>query len=59
MVGFIYLPATVILSVFSVLAAPVGVRLAHSLPVPVLRKIFAFLLVIISLRMFWQVFSAT
>ena len=58
-VGYIYLPAVIILSLFSALTAPIGVRWAHSLPVPVLRKIFAVLLVIISARMFWQVAGAS
>ncbi|BFM08872.1 sulfite exporter TauE/SafE family protein [Halioxenophilus aromaticivorans] len=53
--GYIYLPAVLVLSIFSAIAAPFGVRLAHSLPVPTLRKVFAVLLVVISLRMFWQV----
>lgn len=55
MLGYIYLPAVIILSVFSMLAVPYGTRLAYRLPVSVLRKVFAFLLVIISSHMFWQV----
>ena len=57
--GFIYLPAVLLLSLASALSAPIGVRIAHRLPVPVLKKVFAVLIVIISLRMFWQVWSAT
>ncbi len=57
-VGYVYLPAVVLLSVASFISAPLGVRVAHRLPVPVLKKIFALLLVTISVRMFWQVWSA-
>lgn len=39
--GFIYLPALAALVVASVLAAPLGARLAHTLPVAALKKIFA------------------
>jgi uncharacterized membrane protein YfcA len=44
MVGYIYWPALVVLAVFSVMTAPIGARVAHSLPVKTLKRIFAFLL---------------
>lgn len=56
--GYVYLPVVLVLAIFSAVSAPWGVRLAHTLPVPVLRKLFAVLLVIISVRMFWQVITA-
>ncbi len=56
--GFIYLPAVVVLTVASVLTAPLGVRLAHWLPVPILKKLFGLLIVVISVRMIWQVWQA-
>lgn len=40
-VGYLYLPAFIILSITSFLVAPIGVKLAHILPTPVLKKIFA------------------
>jgi uncharacterized membrane protein YfcA len=39
--GFVYLPALVGISATSMLFAPLGARLAHRLPAPTLRRIFA------------------
>ena len=39
--GFIYLPALLVVSLASVVTAPLGARTAHSMPVKTLRKIFA------------------
>ncbi len=44
-VGYVYLPALVLLSVLSSVTAPIGARLAHRLPVATLKKIFAGVLV--------------
>lgn len=52
--GFVYLPALAIILVASVLAAPLGARLAHRLPVLVLKRIFAGLLVVLSVKMLWS-----
>lgn len=49
--GFVYLPALLGIVVTSVLTAPLGVRLAHNLPVDLLKRIFAFLLLIVGTRM--------
>ena len=49
--GFIYLPALVGIVAASVLTAPLGVSLAHSLPVDKLKKIFAVLLIAVATRM--------
>lgn len=49
--GYIYLPAFVSVSIVSLLCAPLGARLAHTLPVVTLRKIFAILLLVIGVRM--------
>ena len=51
--GFIYLPALLGIALLSVTTAPLGARLAHTLPVPVLKKGFAVLLVIMAARMLW------
>jgi uncharacterized protein len=40
--GFVYLPALLIVSLTSVLTAPLGARTAHRLPVRTLRRVFAF-----------------
>jgi len=42
--GFIYLPALGLLVLASMLTAPIGARLAHRLPVRVLKKLFAVLI---------------
>lgn len=49
--GFVYLPALIGLVLMSMMTAPLGVKLAHSLPVPKLKRIFAILLYIVATRM--------
>ncbi len=50
-IGFVYVPAMFIVASTSFLAAPIGARLTHTLPVPRLKKIFALFLVILGTRM--------
>jgi uncharacterized membrane protein YfcA len=50
-VGYIYLPALALVVVTSMLAAPVGARVAHRLPVKRLRLIFGLLLYVFAVRM--------
>ncbi|WP_319406948.1 sulfite exporter TauE/SafE family protein [uncultured Desulfosarcina sp.] len=50
-IGYIYLPALFGIVVTSVLTAPLGVRLAHSLPVDRLKRVFALLLLVVGTRM--------
>lgn len=56
--GFIYLPALGCLLATSVLCAPLGARLAHQLPVHILKRIFAGLIVLLAGKMLWSLFSA-
>jgi uncharacterized protein len=49
--GYVYLPALLGIVVTSVLTAPLGVRLAHSLPVDRLKRVFAILLLVVATRM--------
>lgn len=42
--GYIYLPALLVIACASVLMAPVGARAAHTLPVKSLKRVFAFVL---------------
>ncbi|WP_455218442.1 sulfite exporter TauE/SafE family protein [Kaarinaea lacus] len=49
--GFIYLPALIGIVVTSILFAPLGARLAHSLSVPVLRRVFAGFLALLGVWM--------
>jgi uncharacterized protein len=51
--GFIYLPALAGVAAASILTAPLGAKLAHSLPVGKLKKIFACLLIIMGTKMLW------
>lgn len=50
-VGFIYLPVAVSIALVSFFTAPIGAKLAHRLPVASLKKVFAFLLVGLSMKM--------
>lgn len=52
--GFVNLPAFALISVFTVLMAPVGAALAHKLNADRLRRLFGLLLAVVSARMLWQ-----
>lgn len=56
-VGYIYLPALVAVSLVSMFTAPLGARLAHRLPVAILKKVFAGVLIVLSLKMLHTVFG--
>jgi len=56
--GYVYLPALLLVSVVSVFTAPFGARLAHRLPVATLKKIFAAILMLLSAKMLYTVFGA-
>lgn len=56
-VGYVYLPALVLLSLLSSLTAPIGARLAHKLPVATLKKVFAGLLIVLSAKMLHTVLA--
>jgi uncharacterized membrane protein YfcA len=47
----VYLPALILVVATSMLAAPLGARIAHRLPVRRLRVIFAWLLYVLAVRM--------
>lgn len=54
--GFIYLPALLVISLASVTTAPLGARTAHNIPVKTLRKIFAFVLYTLAAYMLYKGF---
>jgi uncharacterized protein len=54
--GYVYLPALIGIVVVSVLTAPLGVRLAHRLPVDRLKRVFAMLLLVVGTRMLIGIF---
>lgn len=49
--GYVYLPALALVVCTSMLAAPLGARLTHSLPIKRLRTVFALLLYAFAVRM--------
>lgn len=49
--GYVYLPALALVVTTSMLAAPIGARIAHRLPIKILRRMFAVLLYVFALRM--------
>ena len=55
--GFIYLPALLIIVAASVVMAPVGARTAHRMPVRQLQKVFAVILYALAAYMFWKAAS--
>jgi len=57
-VGYVYLPALVLISAVSTFTAPLGARLAHRLPVATLKKIFAGVLILLSAKMLHTVFGS-
>lgn len=54
--GYVSLLALAGLASASFVTAPLGAKLAHSLPVPKLKRFFGFFLLIMGARMFWALF---
>jgi uncharacterized membrane protein YfcA len=52
--GFIYVPALLVIVAASVTLAPLGARTAHRMPVQALRRAFACVLYCLSIYMFWH-----
>lgn len=57
-IGYVYWPAVLCMAAVSWFTAPLGARLTHRLPVPLLKRFFAGLLVVLSAQMLWTVFTA-
>jgi len=55
-VGYVYLPALAGIVAVSVLTAPLGVKLAHSLPVKKLKRLFSLLLYLVATKMLQGIF---
>ena len=55
--GFVHVPAAVLIFTMSVFTAPLGSRLAHALDGALLKRVFALFLFVTSLRMLWQAFG--
>jgi uncharacterized membrane protein YfcA len=54
--GFIYLPALLGVSAASVVTAPLGARMAHALPIAMLKKVFALLLLVMGTKLLLSLF---
>lgn len=52
--GYIYLPALLVISIASVLTAPLGAKTAHNLPVKSLKKVFSFMLYALAAYMLYK-----
>jgi len=52
--GFVYLPALVVLATASAIMAPIGVRVSHRLPMTLLKRFFACLLYTLAAYMMWK-----
>jgi uncharacterized membrane protein YfcA len=52
--GYIYLPALLVVSIASVTTAPLGAKTAHNLPVKSLKKVFAFMLYTLAAYMLYK-----
>ena len=57
-VGYIFMPALVVIATASVVMAPVGVRAAHALPVKTLKRVFASILYALAAYMLYKGLSA-
>ncbi len=55
--GYVFAPALLAVASTSVLAAPLGVRAAHALPVPTLKRIFAVALLWVAGAMIYRAWS--
>ncbi|HCO76658.1 MAG TPA: hypothetical protein DIT50_00395 [Rhodocyclaceae bacterium] len=55
--GYVYLPAVIGVSATSILTAPIGARWAHRLPVPVLKRILAGVLLLLLAKMLWTLYG--
>ena len=56
--GYVYLPALLVIAVASVLMAPMGVKAAHALPVASLKRVFATILYGLAAYMLYKGLSA-
>ena len=58
MLGYVYLPAVLVIATASFLTAPLGVKFAHKVEQDSLRRYFGILLVVVSLRMLYTALNA-
>jgi uncharacterized membrane protein YfcA len=56
--GYVFLPALLVIAIASVLMAPLGVKAAHALPVKSLKRVFAGILYVLAAYMLFKGLSA-
>lgn len=56
-VGYVFVPALLVIAAASVLMAPLGVKAAHALPVKSLKRVFASVLYLLAAYMVWKAIS--
>ena len=56
--GFIHLPALFSVAVMSILTAPIGAKVAHSIDTKPLKRIFGSVLFVLATYMLWKAVSA-
>lgn len=56
-IGYVFWPAVLLMAAMSFITAPLGAKLAHRLPVALLKKLFALLLIGLSIQMLLTVFG--
>ncbi len=52
--GYVYLPGLLGIVITSIFFAPVGAKLAHTLPVPLIKKIFAYFLLLMLAKILFE-----
>ena len=53
-IGFVFIPAVFAAGLAAVVSAPYGARAAHTLPIGILRRMFAVLLVLIAIDLMYK-----
>jgi uncharacterized membrane protein YfcA len=56
--GYVHLPALLVIVAASMVSAPFGARAAHRWPVKVLKRVFAIVLYALAAYMLWRAFGA-
>jgi uncharacterized protein len=56
-VGYVFVPALIVIASASVLMAPQGVKAAHALPIQSLKRVFASILYLLAAYMVYKGFS--
>jgi uncharacterized membrane protein YfcA len=54
--GYVYVPALIGIVIGTFVTVPSGARMAHTIPVTRLKKIFAVILFILATKMLWSLF---